>query len=62
MKAAQTIGTFEADGKRVRQVLFNLSSNAIGFSQHGGLVSLSAERTGEVVFRVEDPARAFRRR
>jgi signal transduction histidine kinase len=55
MKAAQAIGSFEADGKRVRQVLFNLLSNAIGFSQHGGLVSLSAERNArEVVFRVED--------
>ena len=36
MKAAQTIGSFEADGKRVRQVLFNLLSNAIGFSRAGG--------------------------
>jgi signal transduction histidine kinase len=55
MKAAKTIGSFEADGKRVRQVLFNLLSNAIGFSQQDDVVSLSAERTAsEVVFRVED--------
>jgi signal transduction histidine kinase len=60
MKAAHSIGAFEADGKRVRQVLFNLLSNAIGFSQPGGVVTLTAERSGtNVIFRVEDHGRGI---
>jgi len=60
MKASQTVGIFEADGKRVRQVLFHLLSNAIGFSEPASLVTLAAERTGEeVVFRVEDHGRGI---
>jgi signal transduction histidine kinase len=60
MKASQAIGEFEADGQRVRQVLFNLLSNAIGFSQEGGTVTLSALRKGpEIVFRVEDRGRGI---
>ncbi|MEW9305616.1 PAS domain-containing sensor histidine kinase [Labrys neptuniae] len=60
MKASQAIGNFEADGQRVRQVLFNLLSNAIGFSQAGGTVTLSALRKGqEIVFRVEDRGRGI---
>jgi signal transduction histidine kinase len=50
-----SIGRFVADGKRVRQVLFNLLSNAIGFSKEGQTVTVSAERRGEeVVFAVRD--------
>ena len=49
------IGTFVADEKRVRQVLFNLLSNAVGFSPHGEKVALSAERTRDaIVFRIAD--------
>ncbi|MDQ0396023.1 sensor histidine kinase [Labrys monachus] len=60
MKASHAIGEFEADGQRVRQVLFNLLSNAIGFSQPGGTVTLSALRKGqEIVFRVEDRGRGI---
>lgn len=49
------IGSFTADEKRVRQVLFNLLSNAAGFSPAGETVTLSAERTRDaVVFRIAD--------
>jgi signal transduction histidine kinase len=49
------IGSFTADERRVRQVLFNLLSNAVGFSPAGGTVRLSAERRdGAIVFTVTD--------
>jgi signal transduction histidine kinase len=46
---------FIADESRVRQVLYNLLSNAIGFSKPGGTVRLSYWREDAmVVFAVED--------
>jgi signal transduction histidine kinase len=49
------IGSFVADEKRVRQILYNLLSNAVGFSSHGGSIELSAERSADAVtFTVED--------
>ena len=55
IRVAAGIGSLVADGKRVRQVLFNLMSNAIGFSPAGETVTLTAERRkNEVVFRVAD--------
>jgi signal transduction histidine kinase len=55
LRVPRDVGHFVADGKRVRQVLFNLLSNAIGFSPRGGTVTLAAERrTESVVFRVTD--------
>jgi len=55
MRVAKDIGLFRADAQRVRQVLFNLLSNAIGFSDRGGLVVLDAARVGEeIVFKVRD--------
>ena len=38
------IGHFIADGKRVRQILFNLLSNAVGFSRPGGRIIVRARR------------------
>jgi signal transduction histidine kinase len=47
--------TFEADEDRVRQVLYNLLSNAVGFSSTGGTVRISSwAEHGRVVFTVED--------
>ncbi len=54
------VGTMRADGKRLRQILFNLLSNAIGFSSPGQTVSLMATRRGEtVVFKVADQGRGI---
>ncbi len=58
--ADNDIGSFEADAKRVRQVLFNLLSNAIGFSSSGQTVTLMASRRDEsVVFKVVDQGRGI---
>ncbi len=55
IRAEADIGSFIADERRVTQVLFNLLSNAIGFSPPGDAVTLTAERTPEaVVFAVTD--------
>ncbi|MCP8938825.1 PAS-domain containing protein [Alsobacter sp. SYSU M60028] len=54
------IGAMTADGKRVRQVLFNLLSNAIGFSRPGQTVTVFAERRhGAVVLGVRDEGRGI---
>jgi signal transduction histidine kinase len=46
---------FIADESRVRQVLYNLLSNAIGFSRPGGRISVDVWReAGMVAFAVED--------
>ena len=37
--APDGIGSFKADGKRIRQILFNLLSNAVGFSAAGQTVT-----------------------
>jgi signal transduction histidine kinase len=49
------IGSFNADAKRLKQILFNLLSNAVGFSPPNETVTLKAERNGgTVVFSVTD--------
>ena len=49
------VKTFVADEQRVRQVLYNLLSNAVGFSHQGGTITLSCWReAGATVFQVED--------
>src|SRR5206468_12952248 len=55
IRAGADIGSFIADERRIRQVLFNLLSNAVGFSPPGATVTLAAERNGgEIVFSVTD--------
>ena len=52
---AADIGGFVADERRVRQSLFNLLANAVGFSPAGECVTFAAQRLGDaVVFSVTD--------
>ncbi len=54
------VGAFAADGRRVRQVLFNLLTNAINYSESGQTVTLAAmRRMGEIVFKVSDRGRGI---
>jgi len=58
--ATDGVGKINADGRRVRQVLFNLLSNAIGFSEPGQTVTLAAmRRPDELVFKVSDRGRGI---
>jgi signal transduction histidine kinase len=54
------VGSFVADAKRIRQILFNLLSNAIAFSETDGGIAVSARRSGdEIEFRVADEGAGF---
>jgi signal transduction histidine kinase len=44
-----TIGSIRGDERRLKQVLFNLLSNAFQFTEPGGEVTLGAEREGEMI-------------
>jgi signal transduction histidine kinase len=58
--AMDDVGAFVADGKRIRQILFNLLSNAIGFSSPGQTIDLTALRRGdEIMFKVSDEGRGI---
>lgn len=49
------VDEFVADGRRVTQMLYNLLSNAIGFSEAGGKITLSCARENSMIaFTVED--------
>jgi signal transduction histidine kinase len=55
IRAPADIGSFIADERRLRQILFNLLSNAVGFSPSAETVILLAERRADaVVFSVTD--------
>ena len=55
IRSPANIGSFTADERRLRQVLFNLLSNAVGFSPAGETVRFSAERRPDaVIFSVTD--------
>ncbi len=52
---ADDVETFRADERRVQQILYNILSNAVGFSRPGGTVRLSCWRdAGSMTFCVED--------
>ena len=52
---ARDVGGLVADEKRVRQILFNLLSNALDFSHEGGSIRVSAARVGGFIeFTVAD--------
>ena len=55
IRVAGDIGSFTADERRVRQTLFNLLANAIGFSPAGETITLAAQRLKDaVIFSVTD--------
>ncbi len=54
------VTSFTADPKRAEQILSNLLSNAIGFSEPGGVIRMGAKRTGNAIqFWVSDSGRGI---
>ncbi|WP_316858758.1 ATP-binding protein [uncultured Cohaesibacter sp.] len=55
ISVAENMGEFTGDAQRVRQVLFNLISNAIAFSDQESSISVLADRKdNDIVFTVSD--------
>ncbi len=63
IEAEPEIGAFEADPRRIRQILFHLLANAIGFSSPGQSVRIAVKReASDMVFEVSDQGRGIPRR
>jgi signal transduction histidine kinase len=55
LRADADLGSFVADERRIRQILFNLLANAVSFSPAGETVTLAAERRDDaIIFSVTD--------
>jgi signal transduction histidine kinase len=54
------LGMIRADERRIRQILFNLISNSLRFTDSGGEIVISAQRMGDMVtFSVRDNGRGL---
>nr|WP_321359715.1 ATP-binding protein [uncultured Hyphomonas sp.] len=54
------LGMIRADERRIRQILFNLVSNSLRFTESGGEIVISAQRMGDMVtFSVRDNGRGL---
>lgn len=49
IEAGQQLGSIHADERRLRQILFNLISNAVSFSNDDGTVTVGGDRSGDEV-------------
>ena len=49
LECLETIGSIRADERRVKQIVFNLLSNAIAFTPDGGQVTVGAERANSQI-------------
>jgi signal transduction histidine kinase len=60
LRVARNVGSFVADERRIRQILFNLLSNAIAFSPPSSTITLGAERRdGALVVSIADRGRGI---
>jgi len=60
VRIGEDVEDFVADSQRMTQVLFNLLSNAVGFSEPGGSITIDCRREGDMVaISVEDQGRGI---
>ncbi len=60
IEAQPDLGSFEADPQRIRQILFHLLANAVGFSAPGQTVTIAVRReASDMVFTVSDKGRGI---